>query len=194
MTQHRVPTDTFDVTKLSVTELAVNFYDAVAFGSPIYFGEHDRRILWCMREHRHFLASVPTAFFSVCLNIINAQEERCHTDDGVTNNMRTRIPFQPSRRVTFAGALRYSEYGWLKKRIMHSLALKSGYQSELGHDREYTDWDQVDSFAVGFAEEVKAFHDRSRGVQRLANVKRPAEAKWHNIHRSAVQSNRPVSH
>ncbi|EMI56703.1 flavodoxin domain-containing protein [Rhodopirellula sallentina] len=193
MTQRRVPTDTFDVTKLSVTELAVNFYDAVVFGSPIYFGEHDRRILWCMREHRRFLASVPTAFFSVCLNIINAQEERCRTNDDVTNDMRTRIPFQPSRHVTFAGALRYSEYGWLKKRIMHSLALQSGYESELGHDREYTDWDHVNSFAVDFADEARAFHHQSRSVQIPADAKRPAEAKWHRIHRSEVQSNSPVS-
>ena len=50
--------------------------------------------------------------------------------------------------ATFAGALRYSRYGWLKRRLMRSIARREGGDTDTSRDHVYTDWDAVDRFAV----------------------------------------------
>ena len=47
----------------------------------------------------------------------------------------------------FAGALVYTRYGWLKKRLMRSIAKRDGSDTDMSRDHEYTDWDAVDEFA-----------------------------------------------
>ncbi|MBB3206049.1 menaquinone-dependent protoporphyrinogen oxidase [Rhodopirellula rubra] len=182
MGKHGVPTDTFDVAKQSVTEIALKTYDAVVLGSSLHYGEHDRRIEWCIREHQRYLAKIPTAFFSVCLGILSKNEQDRHAAEDVTDELLSRNIFNPSRRTAFAGALRYSEYGWLKKRIMRHFAEISGYATELAQDYEYTDWQAVEAFAVDFAEYVlRCRHPDPIGPW-------PADAtRRHQCHRQCVK-------
>ncbi len=49
--------------------------------------------------------------------------------------------------MNFAGALRYSEYGWMMKRVMKSIARREGNDTDTSRDHEYTDWPAVDRFA-----------------------------------------------
>ena len=57
----------------------------------------------------------------------------------------------PDMAVTLAGALKYSRYGFFKKRIMRNIVKKSGGKElDISRDYEYTDWEQVDTFASDF--------------------------------------------
>ncbi|QDT61428.1 Protoporphyrinogen IX dehydrogenase [menaquinone] [Stieleria bergensis] len=132
MRRSGVPTDTFNVTRNDVAELAVESYDAVMLGSSLHYAEHDPRIAWCIREHAKDRA-----------------EAEWLADEFLRNER-----IEPTRRACFAGALRYSKYGWLKKRMMRWIAEKSGSKTETTHDYEYTDWDTVDQFAKDFAADL----------------------------------------
>ncbi|MCM2369707.1 flavodoxin domain-containing protein [Aporhodopirellula aestuarii] len=155
LNEHGVAADTFDVTKTSVTELAIESYEAVVLGSPLHYGEHDRRVVWCIQENHHYLSKIPNAFFTVCLRILDERPDEQKTVDEAVSKLFSRINYTPSRRATFAGALRYSEYGWLKKHMMRWIAKKYGCDTRLNDDHEFTDWKAVEDFATEFAELVK---------------------------------------
>ncbi|MEO9590201.1 flavodoxin domain-containing protein [Rhodopirellula bahusiensis] len=146
-----VATDTYDVTRNDVAELAVESYDAVMLGASLHYAKHDPRIAWCIREHRQRLASIPTAFFSVSLGIISEHAKDRAEAEWLADEFLHDQSFNPTRRACFAGALRYSRYGWLKKRLMRSIAEKSGSKTETTQDYEYTDWNAVNAFATDFA-------------------------------------------
>lgn len=48
----------------------------------------------------------------------------------------------------FAGPLAYTRYGWLKRRVIASIAAKDGGDTDATRDHEYTDWDAVGHFAT----------------------------------------------
>lgn len=154
-----VPTDTFDVTKHDVVELAVESYDAVMFGSSLHYGEHDARIGWCIREHRQHLATIPTAFFSVSLGIISKHAKDRAEAEWLANEFLRDAVLKPTTRACFAGALRYSQYNGLKKRMMRWIAEKSGSKTETTRDYEYTNWNAVERFAKQFAAELIGIKD-----------------------------------
>lgn len=145
-----VATDTYDVTRNDVAELAVESYDAVMLGSSLHYAEHDPRIAWCIREHRQQLASIPTAFFSVSLGIISEHAKDRAEAEWLADEFLHDQSFNPTRRACFAGALRSSKYGWLKKRLMRWIAEKSGSKTVTTQDYEYTDWNAVNAFATDF--------------------------------------------
>lgn len=150
-----IPTDTFNVTRSKLTELAVESYDAVVLGSSLHYGVHDPRIACCIRQHQHRLATIPTAFFSVSLGIVSQHAKDRAEAESLADEFLREEGFLPTRRACFAGALRYSKYGWLKKRLMRRIAEKSGSETEMTRDYEYTDWHSVDAFATDFASLVQ---------------------------------------
>lgn len=154
MTERGLPTDIFDVTQNDVVGLAVESYQAVVLGSSLHYAEHDPRIAWCIGEHRDYLSRIPSAFFSVSLGIISQHyrdriEARFLADEFLRDQ-----GFSPSRIAFFAGALCYSKYGWIKKHLMHWIADKSGSETEMDRDYDYTDWQAVEDFANEFADFV----------------------------------------
>ena len=50
----------------------------------------------------------------------------------------------------FAGALVYTRYGWLKRRIMRRIAEADGRDVDTSRDHEYTDWQAVREFTTDF--------------------------------------------
>lgn len=59
--------DVHQLLEESGDEIAIDFYDAVVFGSPLHYANHDARMGSCIRKYRRKLAQIPTAFFSVSL-------------------------------------------------------------------------------------------------------------------------------
>jgi menaquinone-dependent protoporphyrinogen oxidase len=64
--------------------------------------------------------------------------------------------WRPARVALFGGALRYTQYGFVKRHMMKRIA--SGKPGRLGtdvsRDYVYTEWDGVKRFAEDFLEEV----------------------------------------
>ena len=58
--------------------------------------------------------------------------------------------WQPKSAATFAGALSYTKYGWLTRLVMKLIARAAHHATDTSRDHEYTDWNQVDRFALEF--------------------------------------------
>lgn len=146
------------------TDLDPETYDAVLVGASIHGGRHQPAVREFVERHREALAARPTAFVQVSLSSA--------TDDGASqaaeyvDSFLEETGWHPDRIATFGGALRYSQYGFLKRLVMKAIASRTisvdedGGTVDAAGDVEFTDWDEVDAFAA----DVAAFVEGRLGV------------------------------
>ena len=77
----------------------------------------------------------------------NPDAEHTATAQKLIHDLEARTGCDPDLVGLFAGALVYTQYGWMKRRIMRAIARKEGGHTDLTRDYEYTDWAAVDQFA-----------------------------------------------
>lgn len=123
-------------------------YDAVVVGASIHVGKHQEYLLDFVRDHRDALAARPGAFFQVSLSAASTDPERRADAESYIRNFREMTGWNPTVVGNFAGALRYSEYSFLKRLMMKRIARKATGDTDTGRDYEYTDWDDVEAFAT----------------------------------------------
>ena len=134
-------------------------YDTVVVGASIHVGKHQDEVRDFVTDNRDALSGMPTAFFQVSLS--SANEEKREEAAGYVESFLTETGWHPDRIGQFGGALRFSEYGFLKRLMMKRIA-KDLLTEERGRngDIEFTDWDAVDAFAA----DVAAFVEGRLGV------------------------------
>ena len=122
-------------------------FDGVVLGDSIHTGRHSRTLTRYLEEHQGALAARPTALFQVSLTSANLDAEHTATAQKLIHDLEQRTGCDPDLVGLFAGALVYTQYGWMKRRIMRAIARKEGGDTDLTRDYEYTDWAAVDQFA-----------------------------------------------
>ena len=134
-------------------------YDAVIVGASIHVGKHQEYVQDFVIDNRDLLSGMPTAFFQVSLS--SASDETREAAAGYVESFLTETEWHPDRIGQFGGALRFTEYGFLKRLMMKRIAKDLlAEEREPDGDVEYTDWDAVDAFAA----DVAAFVERRLGV------------------------------
>jgi menaquinone-dependent protoporphyrinogen oxidase len=134
-------------------------HDAVVVGASIHVGKHQEEVRDFVTENRDALSGMPTAFFQVSLS--SANEEKREEAAGYVESFITETQWHPDRIGQFGGALRFSEYGFLKRLMMKQIAKDLlTEEREPNGDIEFTDWDAVDAFAA----DIAAFVEGRLGV------------------------------
>lgn len=127
-------------------------YDAIVVGGSIHLGKYQRGVTRFIRRHRADLRWCPSAFFSVCMAIESKSEKDRAEALAIPRNYVEHLGWHPDAVEVVAGALKFSEYGFFRRMAMKSISEKEmGTKIDTGRDYEFTDWDQVDRFALGFA-------------------------------------------
>ena len=121
-------------------------YDAVVVGDSIRLGRHSRAVIRWLRAQRSQLERLPLIVFQVSMTAAQDDEEHRKIVDGFSQELVRRSGVEPVRVENVAGALRYSQYGWVTRRVMRSIARREGNATDTTRDHEYTDWDAVDRF------------------------------------------------
>jgi menaquinone-dependent protoporphyrinogen oxidase len=138
---------------------ALDGYDAVVVGASIHVGKHQDEVRDFVTDNRDTLSGMPTAFFQVSLS--SANEEKRDEAAGYVESFLTDTGWHPDRIGQFGGALRFSEYGFLKRLMMKRIATDLlAERPERDGDIEFTDWDAVDAFTA----DVAAFVEGRLGV------------------------------
>jgi menaquinone-dependent protoporphyrinogen oxidase len=148
---------------LDIKELPSGFapgdYNAVIVGASIHMGKHEEYVRDFVKENRESLERVPSAFFSVSMA---AQED---TDEGraqtreYVEKFTDETGWHPEMVGIFAGALRYTQYGFVKRYLMKRISRHKGSaDTDTSRDYEYTDWNDVRHFAEEFLEALPVEH------------------------------------
>ena len=166
--ENGIPADTYNVVTHSADEIAIDSYDTVLIGSPLHYAEYDSRIEWCIRDNVEILNKLPTGFFSISLGIRSQHAADQHEVVKLTEDFLNELGFEPDVTTYFAGALQYSKYGWIKKRIMRWIANKSGENDkDYSTDHEYTNWAEVDRFARDFAQSLTCIPNKEKDTDKM---------------------------
>ena len=138
-------------------------YGGVILAASVHMGRHQREMVRFVRRHRASLQALPNAFVSVSLSQAGADNPRLRDTEreqhllavrAMMHRFVRRTRWDPLHMLPVAGALRYTQYGFLLRWMMQRIAIRAGHATDTSRDREYTDWDALDRFAAAFAGEL----------------------------------------
>jgi menaquinone-dependent protoporphyrinogen oxidase len=107
-----------------------------------------------VRDNAQRLTGLPSAFVSVSLAVLQTQPEVRREVAATVQRFLTATGWRPSCTKSIAGALLYTKYDWLKRWIMRRITAKAGGDVDTSRDYEYTDWQDLRSFAEQFGRTV----------------------------------------
>ncbi len=129
-------------------------YDGVIVGGSIHVGKIQAPLRKLVRRHRAALEALPNAFFMVSLVAASKRPEAAGEVDQLLEAFSNDTGWKPDRAVSFAGAMKYSQYGFIKRLIMRAIAKHEGGDTDTSRDYEYTRWESVEHFAHDFADSL----------------------------------------
>ena len=129
-------------------------YDGVMVGASIHYGHHPAYLHKLIRRHGSALAKRPCAFFSVSLSAGGPRPKPKAAQRYIDKFLR-QTGWQPQLVASFAGAIKYSLYGPIKRRVMIVFVGLGGGNTDTSQDYEYTDWSAVERFADAYAQNLK---------------------------------------
>ncbi|TSA19116.1 MAG: menaquinone-dependent protoporphyrinogen IX dehydrogenase [Betaproteobacteria bacterium] len=125
-------------------------YDGVIVGASIHYGHHPAYLRALVRRHRDALEQRMCAFFSVSLSAGGPRPKPAAAQRYMDKFLR-RTGWRPQLTASIAGAVRYSLYGPIKRRVMIVFVGLGGGETDTSRDYEYTDWAAVGRFASEYA-------------------------------------------
>jgi len=143
--------DIFDINAIPLS-ITPNQYDAIILGSAIHFKGYPRKLKKWTKLYHKILNEKPSAFFSVCLGILQKEESVQKEVHEIVTDFFHQTSWHPAKSAIFAGGLKYSRYNWITKMIMRKIAEKAGGDTDTWHDYEYTNWTDVKNFISDFSE------------------------------------------
>jgi menaquinone-dependent protoporphyrinogen oxidase len=135
-------------------------YHGVIVGASIHMGKHDKHVVEFVRNNRDMLERLPSGFFSVSLAAHGDTQEA----EDYVEQFEQETGWRPAMIALFGGALLYTHYGFVKRRIMKKIATdKPGHLgTDTSRDYVYTEWDGVRRFAEDFLTYLAPEADRTR--------------------------------
>ncbi len=135
---------------------AVDDYDGVVVGASVHAGGFQRAVSRFAEAEREALSARPSAFFFLSLTAADEAAESKEAVAELGEAMEAETGWHPDEVAAFAGALKYTEYGPIKRFVMKRIARGYGGGTDTSRDYEYTDWDEVAAFARRFADRLDA--------------------------------------
>jgi menaquinone-dependent protoporphyrinogen oxidase len=123
-------------------------YDAAIVGGSIHAGKYGSVLRRYVTANVAALNAMPTALFQVSLTSANPDEQHTTTAHRMVQVLLDSTGLDPDLVAMFAGAVVYTKYGWIKRRIMKAIVSAEGGDTDTSRDYEYTDWHAVGHFAT----------------------------------------------
>lgn len=154
-----------DVTMKRITTVpdkTVDDFDAVLVGSPVIDRAHLPAVVAFVERNREALATRPTAFFQLSFAAALPFEWARDGDRAWVSDLVSCTGWQPDRVGRFAGAVTYPEYDRVTRLVFKLVSLVTTGDTDTTRAYEYTDWNDVEAFATGFAAFVAQQEDLER--------------------------------
>jgi menaquinone-dependent protoporphyrinogen oxidase len=138
--------------ELALGELAPDSFDAIFLAGSVHDQAHQENLVAFAIAHRNTLAAIPSALLSVSLAA--ATENGMAEAQSYVDRFVEETGWQPSDTLLVAGALRYSEYDYFRQQIIKSVTAAKDGTLDPEQNQEFTDWEQVISFARIFMQKA----------------------------------------
>lgn len=136
----------------SPVALDLRDFNAVVVGAPVYRARFSRQVRKWLRSHSAELAPKPTAFFSVCLGVLERDEAAVQAhEQKIVRDLCQEVGWEPTLTRVLPGGLPYTRYGWLTRWMMKRIAAQAGGDTDTRRDYDYTDRAEVQRFAREFS-------------------------------------------
>ena len=132
------------------TEPRPDHYDGVIVAASVHVHGYQRAVRRWVTAHAPTLRTRPTAFISVSLGVLQEDPAVKLAVDSIVQHFLDGNEWHPTFVKSVAGALPYTHYGFLKRLVMRHIARKAGGDTDITRDYEYTDWSDLETFAVEF--------------------------------------------
>ncbi len=87
--------------------------------------------------------------------------------DGIIRRFVDLTGWRPNEVKEVAGALKYTQYGWLKRMAMRYIAGRAEGSTDTSRDHRYTDWEDLRRFVTVFIAKRSERSERSEGTMVL---------------------------
>jgi menaquinone-dependent protoporphyrinogen oxidase len=139
-----------DVHQAGRTQCLPDHYDGVVVAAPVRGGKYLKPVRRWVRAHVAALNTRTTAFVSVSLGVLQHDPAVDRTLKAIINRFLAETGWHPVVIKSVAGALLYTRYNWFIRRVMKRIAAKAGGDTVTTRDYEYTDWQDLRTFAGQF--------------------------------------------
>lgn len=157
--QHVLAQEGFEVTVRKGDELGSALdpvsYDGVLVGASMIVRGYQRYMRDFVHRHAAALNGMPSGFFAVSGAAGSANPAERAEARRLAEHFCRAAGWQPMMIETIAGAIAYTRYNWLVRWMMKRIAAREGGSTDTSRDHEYTDWTQVERFAIGFGARVE---------------------------------------
>ncbi|AJJ11148.1 flavodoxin domain protein [Yersinia rohdei] len=133
-----------------VAQIDLSKYQQVMIGASVRYGHFNPSLNKFVNKHIAQLNQMPSAFFAVNLTA-RKPEKRSPQTNAYVRKFLLSTPWQPTLCSVFAGALRYPRYRWIDRVMIQLIMRMTGGETDTSKEVEYTDWQQVSSFAQDFS-------------------------------------------
>lgn len=139
--------------------LDLSGYAAAILAASVHMGEHEREMVAFVKRYREALDRLPSAFLSVSLSeagvedrtASEANREKAKADvERMLAAFFEETGWHPARVAPVAGAMLFTQYGFLLRFVMKRIARLAGASTDTTCDHVYTDWSGLDRFANDF--------------------------------------------
>ena len=145
-------------------------YDGVIVAASVRGGKYRKAVERWVRSHAGALNAKPAAFVSVSLGVLQQSPSVDTALHAIVNSCLAATGWQPTVTKHVAGALLYTHYNWLIRRVMRRIARDAGGDTDTSRDYEYTDWNDLRAFAIAFGRTVDGGRIVITQLSHAANV------------------------
>jgi menaquinone-dependent protoporphyrinogen oxidase len=135
-------------------DFRIESYDATIIGGSIHMSHYPKYLKKFIQQHHDWLNDHPTALFTVCMAINSKLPESRQQAENFGKKLTEDTAWQPAFMTTFAGAVKYTQYGFFTRFIMKMISRHEGGNTDTSKDHEYTNWEAVARFAEQFSENL----------------------------------------
>jgi menaquinone-dependent protoporphyrinogen oxidase len=145
---HRV--DLVDAATPAAQQVVVPTYLAAFVGGSVHQHRHQSALAHFIKDNRAWLDVMPVALFSVSLaaamDDMDSRLEARRMLDEFAND----CGLKPMAVRCVAGALKFTQYDYLKRQLMRLIARQRGQSTDTSKDIECTDWSDIEVFVDEF--------------------------------------------
>jgi len=132
-------------------------YSMVWVAGSVHAGHHEREIVRFARRYREELRGRRAVFVSVTLSEAGAEDihapserrKQCARDARrMIDAFVKQTGWKPACSFPVAGALAYTRYNWLIRRIMARIARQQGASTDTSVDHEFTNWPLLERYVA----------------------------------------------